>query len=147
MRPPTPTVHGTRKPSTPGRADASPASTGVFKGGELNAAAETFATACARPAKEVDRLRGYDRALQDLAAALHTLCGGLSVRNRILEEAMPDESAGHEQFAQLVQQVQRVAGEAEALVHDQKRRNADDWQRIDAPRKNESGYDYGRNQD
>ncbi|OXM58698.1 hypothetical protein CFP71_01400 [Amycolatopsis thailandensis] len=60
---------------------------------------------------------------------------------------MPDESAGHEQFAQIVAMVQRIAGEAEALVSDQRRRNNADWERINAPRKNERGYDYGANQE
>ncbi|WP_143267013.1 hypothetical protein [Amycolatopsis thailandensis] len=148
MKPAIPTsTTATRKPPQPGRASApATGSTGLFKG-ELNDAAETFAAACARPSIEVDRLRGYDRALQDLAAALHTVHGGLTVRRNLLEESMPDESAGHEQFAQIVAMVQRIAGEAEALVSDQRRRNNADWERINAPRKNERGYDYGANQE
>lgn len=100
-----------------------------------------------KPSQPINTLKGMDRNLGDLASALGAIAGGLKHAGNVQAEAMPDERAAHEQMALLAKQAEQLAQQAQQLQADQKRRNRMDHERMDAPRRNESGYDYGANKE
>ena len=113
----------------------------------MTAGAEQYAAAMAKPDVDTASLRGMDKALSDFAGSLEVVSRGVNAMRALLEQDMPDEGGLHENIGHLVKYTTELAAMAESVRIDQRRHNAADWRRIEEPRKNERGYDFGANQE
>jgi hypothetical protein len=117
-------------------------------GGNVTAAAEQLASAMAKPGTDINPIKRLDNYLGDMAGGIEATAKGLKDAAAQVAEAHPDNHALTEQIAsaaRLIQQAEQALKQAQA---NNKRQLAPDYDRIEAPRKNEAQrFDYRSNQE
>ena len=130
------------KPATP----SSPAS-GSGGGGQISSAAEIMANALENPGVETNKLLNVGRVFDDWANGHKVYASGIDRTIAWYQEHYPEDTATVEQLAGIKRQMMAIADEIESAASTHRLRSADDLERIQAPRVNEIGRDYGTNRD
>src|SRR5690606_20077898 len=126
------------------RGQRSNASTG---GGGLVSAAEEYARAMANPSVDISKGVQLDRPFQEMAEAQRAHADGLKQMAAKFQESHPEDTATYEQLMERHRNALQEAEQFEELKGTNRRLHADDYERIEAPRKNEAGWDYTQNQE
>lgn len=113
--------------------------------GRISQAAEQFAQAIKNPGIDTKLLANVPRNFNDLANAQKIYAEAFKTMIDNYQEEHPDDQATVEKAMGQYRQLMNVADAMDGITPQHRRANAADYERIEAPRKDEEGRDYGAN--